>query len=166
MTGARRMVCWGAHAFIAFGIWPGCGAQVRSRLCLDMAYVSRGRGHEPHWPALRPGQNPGNRYRYRGGPHRGQHDALHAGPAFADLVRGCQDEIGADDASGRGAAHRAHLRRVPGPRRDRSREPWVRRSSLPLLTLRLQLKTSNRFQETKVVNRKAGESKGVASWGS
>jgi hypothetical protein len=166
MTGARRMVCWGAHAFIAFGIWPGCGAQVRSRLCLDMAYVSRGRGHEPRWPALRPGQNPGNRYRYRGGPHRGQHDALHAGPAFADLVRGCQDEIGADDASGRGAAHRAHLRRVPGPRRDRSREPWVRRSSLPLLTLRLQLKTSNRFQETKVVNRKTGESKGVASWGS
>ena len=51
MAGARRMVCWGAHMFIAFG-FPG----LRFR-----RQVQRRRGHKPHWSTSQPEQNPGNR---------------------------------------------------------------------------------------------------------
>src|ERR1035441_7389221 len=51
------------------------------------------------------------------------------GAPFADLAQRYQDESGANDASGSGAAHRPHLRRLPDPRWNR--EPQTQGPEVP-----------------------------------
>src|ERR1022692_1804408 len=116
-----------------FGTWPGFGnrrrAQPGNRARTSLA-DSPARP-ESRRQALAPPR-----------PARGAAPAALSKPVFADLAQRYQDESGANDASDRGAAYRAHLHRLPA-RRDRSHEPRVRRFRLPLLTLRLPPGTSN-----------------------
>ena len=121
IAGARRMVRWGAHAFITFGICSGFGTSGRR--------VQPGKRRKPHRPAPQPTRNPRIRASLRLGRLfwlcREASECCYTGTPVGSKCGWL---------AGRAAACRIRAARRTGPR-------------YLLATLRRSQKTSNKFLE-------------------